>query len=208
MQAISYSYTTNFWCEMWWFRVKCGEFKRVMKSEAIRKHQAVITGFLSSNEYPCVCDVIARTRKLPARQFHTDVPFINPCFWTWGASQQIFCHTPLCIFYAILRLVALISSGTAHNTEWSHADINWDLWPAAILRTTLSDLFPYLHSHHYVLFHTTFCYLSNSLRVQPPTQEIVSKFRPGTGYKLCFRFSDVCTGFILVSCGLELYLYF
>jgi hypothetical protein len=67
--------------------------------------------------------------------------------------------------------------------------------PSCVRRSLIC--FPYLHSHQNVPLHATFRYLSNSLRVQPPTQQIVSKFTPGTEYsKLCFRLSDLCTAFI------------
>lgn len=153
MQATSHSCTSDFWCEMWRFRVKCEELKGDKKTPScdhrfLEQQRASVCLWRHSAKW-----------KFPAWQFHTDymLPFINPCFWTWGASQQIFYHTPLCIYYVILRPVALHSSGTPHNIGWSRADSNWGLRPAAILRTTRSHLFPYLQSHHNVPFHTTFC---------------------------------------------------
>jgi hypothetical protein len=133
------------------------------------------------------------------------LPFINPCFWTRGASQQILSHTPLCIFYVWSPSSLLVLHTTLVGAVLTVIEACGQR-PSCVRR---SDLFPYLHSHHNVPFHTTFRYLSNSFLVQPPTQQIVSKFRPGTvDSKLCFRLGDLCTGFVLASCRLELYPYF
>jgi hypothetical protein len=120
-------------------------------------------------------------------------------FLDMSESQKIFSHTTLCIFYVILRLVALRNSGTAHNLDGAVLTVTEDCGqrPSCVRRCLI--LFPYLHSHHNVPFHTTACCLSNSLLVQPPTQQIGSKFTPETGdSKLYFRLSDLCTGSILV----------
>jgi len=130
----------------------------------------------------------------------------NPCFWTWGASQQKLSHTPLCIFYVWSPSILLVLHTTLDGAVLTVIEACGQR-PSCVRRSLI--LFPYLHSHHNVPFHATFRHVSNSLRVQPPTQQIVSKFTPGTVHsKLCFRLGDLCTGFILVSCGLELYPYF
>ena len=87
---------------MWWSRVKYGELKRIMKSEATEN--AKLWSQVSR----------AVTCKLPAWQFHTDytLPVINSCFRTWGASQQIFSHTPLCIFYVWSPSILLVRHTT------------------------------------------------------------------------------------------------